>query len=239
MNHKPQGYGKIDGPWYVARFPVAKDVLMPEFETLIVFSIAALVMNLSPGPSNFYVMSRSVAQGPAAGAIAAGGLAAGSMVHVIAAAFGLSAIFLHAPIAFTALKIVGAAYLIYLGIRHLMALRGAPDALSRSTGKPYHRIFRESALVEILNPKTALFFLALLPQFVDPTVGPIAGQMLILGLIVTLSAIPCDLAVALAAGKTARLIARSRAFHRVNHAVSGLTLVGLGIFVALARRPAS
>lgn len=209
---------------------------MPGLETVLIFTAAALVMNLSPGPSNFYVMSRSIAQGALAGTVAAGGLAAGSLVHVTAAAVGLSAVFQHAPVAFTALKLLGAAYLIWLGIRHFMALRREAVTLERSLARPRLRIFLESALVEVLNPKTALFFLALLPQFVEPAAGPIGPQMLVLGLIVTLSAIPCDLVVAVAAGRAARFAGSSGWARRAQHAVSGTILIALGGFVAFARR---
>lgn len=212
---------------------------MPGLETLLIFTGAALVMNLSPGPSNFYVMSRSIAQGPLAGAVAAAGLAGGSLFHVVAATVGVAAILQHVPAAFAALKLLGAAYLVYLGIRHFMALRQGRAELTRSAARPHRRIFLESALVEILNPKTALFFLALLPQFVDPSAGPAALQMLVLGLIVTLTAIPCDLAVAFASGRAARAIGGAPWVQQVQHAVSGTILVGLGIFVALARRPVS
>ncbi|MEZ5668564.1 MAG: LysE family translocator [Alphaproteobacteria bacterium] len=211
---------------------------MPDLQTLIGFTLAALAMNLSPGPSNLYVMSRSIAQGAAAGAVAAGGLAAGSLVHVLAAAFGVSTIFRHAPDAFAVLKFAGAAYLIYLGIRHLLAMRRPVDAAPVVAARTRRRIFRESVTVEVLNPKTALFFLALLPQFVDPAAGPVAPQMLVLGLIVTLSAVPCDLAVAFAAGRAARLLSASALFQRLQQAISGTILIGLGVFVAVARRQA-
>ncbi len=210
---------------------------MPSLEALLIFTGAALAMNLSPGPSNLYVMSRSIAQGTLAGAVAAAGLAVGGLVHVVAATIGVAAVLQHVPAAFTALKLVGAAYLVYLGIRHFMAMRRGAPSPQRIAARPRLRIFLESALVEILNPKTALFFLALLPQFVDPAAGPVAPQMLLLGLIVTLSAIPCDLAVAFASGRVAGLIGGSGWLSRAQHAVSGTVLVGLGVMVAFARRP--
>jgi threonine/homoserine/homoserine lactone efflux protein len=211
---------------------------MPTLEALLIFTGAALALNLSPGPSNFYVMSRSISQGALAGAVASAGLAAGGLVHVVAATIGVAALLQHVPVAFTVLKLCGAAYLVFLGIRHFMALRQGTARLERAAARPRMRIFLESALVEVLNPKTALFFLALLPQFVDPAAGPVAPQMLLLGLIVTVTAIPCDLAVAFASGKAARLIGGSGWLMRAQHALSGTILVGLGVFVALARRPA-
>ncbi len=211
---------------------------MPSLETLLIFTTAALVLNISPGPSNFYVMARSLAQGPKAGLTAAAGLAAGSLVHVAAAALGLSAIFLYSPAAFTVLKLIGAAYLIYLGVRSLMARPQSPADLAVAIPKPGRRIFAESAAVEILNPKTALFFLAFLPQFVDVDAGPVAPQILLLGLIVTLTAIPCDAVVAFASGSAAKLLTTRPLYQRLQNWVSGSVLIGLGVFVALSRRSA-
>src|ERR1700742_307788 len=149
---------------------------MPTIQTLLLFTAAAFAMNISPGPSNLYVMSRSLAQGTSAGLVAAGGLATGSLFHVTVTSLGLAVILKYSPLAFTAMKLGGAGYLIFLGGRMLLAKSAplAPDA--RLPKKPLGRIFRESAVVEILNPKTALFFLAFLPQFADPKVGPLAPQ---------------------------------------------------------------
>ena len=209
---------------------------MPSLETLIVFTVAALVMNISPGPSNFYVMSRSIAQGPAAGVIAAAGLACGSLVHVTAAALGLSALFLYSPAAFTAVRMIGAAYLVYLGLRHFLSRDGASTSADAGAAKPRRRIFVESVFVEALNPKSALFFLAFLPPFVDVAAGPPAPQILLLGLIVTLTGIPCDLLVAFAAGSVAGLLRRRPLVRRLRDWLSGSVLIGLGAWVALSER---
>jgi threonine/homoserine/homoserine lactone efflux protein len=210
---------------------------MPSTETLLVFTAAALLMNISPGPSNFYVMSRSVAQGPRGGIVAVIGLAVGSLVHVAAAALGISALFHYFPAAFGVVKLLGAAYLIYLGIQYLRGgTRGRPTGPGPET-RPHGRIFTESILVEVLNPKTALFFLAFLPQFVDVGRGPPAPQLLVLGLIVTISALPCDLFVAWVSGSAARAIAGNARFARIQEYVSGSILVGLGLYVAQSERP--
>lgn len=211
---------------------------MPSSETLLIFTAAALILNVSPGPSNFYVMSRSLAQGPGAGLLAAGGLALGSLVHVTAGALGLSAVFLYAPAAFTAVKLIGAAYLVYLGVRMILAKPAPPPGEAGRGGRTRRRILGESALVEALNPKTALFFLAFLPQFVDPAAGSVAVQILLLGGIVTVTALPCDAFVALASGTAARAMARREVYRRVQNWISGSILVGLGVFVALTRRAA-
>ena len=138
---------------------------MPSLEALLIFTVAALVMNISPGPSNFYVMARSISQGSRAGVIAALGLASGAMIHSAAAAFGVSALFHSSALAFSILKWVGAAYLIWLGLQHWRALKQAISfQVAEVQAKSQAKIFRESVLVELLNPKTALFFLAFLPK---------------------------------------------------------------------------
>ena len=209
---------------------------MPSLEALLIFTAAALILNISPGPSNFYVLSRSLAQGTPAGLVATAGLAAGSLVHVAAAALGLSAIFLYSPLAYGLLKLAGAGYLIYLGITYLLAPRPVAGALGTATPKSFRKIFWQSSLVEILNPKTALFFLAFLPQFADVEAGPLAPQILLLGIIVTLTALPCDAAVAALSGRAARLLSASPPVQRIGNWVSGSILIGLGAFVAFSRR---
>jgi threonine/homoserine/homoserine lactone efflux protein len=209
---------------------------MPSFETFVVFTLAALAMNISPGPSNLYVMSRSLAQGTAAGLVAAGGMATGSLVHVVITALGLAAVLQYSPLAFLVMKLAGAGYLIFLGLKMLLTRSSllAPDGLLPR--KSLGRIYRESCLVEILNPKTALFFLAFLPQFADPKAGPLAPQLLLLGAIVTITGIPCDGGVAILSGKAAALLRRRPIFQKLQNWVSGSVLVGLGATIALSRR---
>ena len=212
---------------------------MPTWETLLVFTAAAFVLTASPGPSNLYVLARSVSQGHRAGYVAALGLAAGGLVHVAGAALGLAALFHHSATAFTIVKYVGAAYLVWLGIQCLRdGTRRQPVDLvdTKIAPRSHGRIFRESALVEILNPKVALFFLAFLPQFVDPAAGPIALQTLVLGLIVTATALPCDLFVAWASGRIAGLLRRQPIWMRLQNFLSGTILIGLGAAMALAKR---
>ncbi len=136
------------------------------------------------------------------------------------------------------LKLAGAGYLIYLGLTYLLAPRPVAGALGTATPKPHRKIFLESSLVEILNPKTALFFLASLPQFADVEAGPLAPQILLLGLIVTLTAIPCDAAVAALSGRPPRLWSASPPIQRIGNWVSGSILIGLAAFVAFSRRAA-
>lgn len=213
---------------------------MPSAEALITFTIAAFIMNLSPGPSNFYIMARTLAQGIRSGLAAVAGLAVGGLIHVVAAVLGLSALFAYSPLAYTVLKIVGAGYLIYLGVSAWRAANAGTDVAefheeSEQRGEmKYRRIFQESVLVEVTNPKTALFFLALLPQFVVPQAGPAAPQFLLLGLIVTLSAIPCDLFVTFFASRAATVINGNPAIQSWQDRVSGTILISLGTYVLLS-----
>ena len=213
---------------------------MPTLETLLIFTAASLLMNISPGPSNFYVMSRSIAQGWRGGAVAASGLATGSLVHVAAAAFGLSAVFHNFPLAYGVLKLLGAVYLVYLGIQHLRGAGRTHQPRSSSSGevqvRSRRRIFTESIMVEVLNPKTALFFLAFLPQFVDVSRGAPAPQIMVLGCIVCLSAIPCDLFVAVVSGRAARALSGNARIARIQEYLSGSILIVLGLYVARSER---
>lgn len=208
------------------------------FDVVVAFTVAALAMNLSPGPSNLYVMARSISQGVRAGVLAAVGLAVGSMVHATATVFGLSAIFASSPTLYLLVKLIGAAYLIYLGVSYWRSsLQRAPDDSEAAADIRVHKsmgqIFYESVIVELTNPKTALFFIALLPQFVDPTYGAMTPQLLLLGAIVVVSALPCDLLVAVAASKVSRWLGDHPNAGRVQDRVSGSILLGLGAYVAV------
>jgi threonine/homoserine/homoserine lactone efflux protein len=209
---------------------------MPSLETLLVFTVAAMMLNISPGPSNLYVMARSISQGPSAGVLAAAGLAIGSLVHVFGAALGLSVLFRSSAVAYEILKYAGAAYLIWLGIQAWRDSARPLDAVRVNLPKAPRTILRESVLVEALNPKTALFFLAFLPQFADPAAGPLVPQILVLGLVVTVTAIPCDLLVAFASGKVAGALRRRPWIKRLQDRVSGTILIGLGLLVATSER---
>ncbi len=188
-------------------------------------------MNLSPGPSNLYVIARTLSQGIGGGLAAVAGLAVGSLVHVLATVLGLSALFSYSPAAYTLLKTVGALYLIYLGFRYFLASQSVQSATKVAKAKSIKKIFFESAIVEITNPKTALFFLALLPQFVVVDTGPVAPQLLILGLIVTLSAVPCDLVVTAFAHKFSNWMQRNEKAQMIQNLISGSVLTGLGLYV--------
>ena len=214
---------------------------MPSIEILIAFTLTAMVLNVSPGPSNLYVMARSISQGVRGGLVAAVGLATGSLFHILAAVLGLSAIFEHSPTLYVVIKLVGAAYLIYLGLSYWRTqTQNADDepksndiAKTRTRAKSNWAIFRESIIVEVTNPKTALFFIALLPQFVVPESGPVAQQMLILGLIVTFSALPCDVVVAFSSSKVSNWLIKNEKAQQLQERISGSILLGLGAFIVV------
>lgn len=209
---------------------------MPTFQTIVVVALAGLALSASPGPSMLYVLSRSVGQSRGAGLVSAAGLAVGGFVHVVAAALGLVALFMYLPSMFVVLKFVGAVYLIYLGIG-MVRDGGDEDAdkgLEQVRQLSLRRIFYQGILVEVLNPKTLLFFVAFLPQFVDYRRGSIVSQMLVLGALVPLTAIPSDLIVAFTGGNIAQRLARNRTASRALSWLAGAILVGLGLNLFIA-----
>lgn len=209
---------------------------MPSVETLTAFTLAAVLMNLSPGPSNLYVMARTISGGVSGGFAAVAGLAVGSLVHVVATVLGLSALFEYSPLAYEIVKICGALYLIYLGLRYFFKQNSELQTNAKLPTQSLNQTFRESVLVEVTNPKTALFFLALLPQFVLPEAGPAAPQLLILGLIVTASAIPCDLFVVFFASRATNWIQSNPKAQKIQDRVSGSILTGLGLYVLASEK---
>ena len=160
------------------------------------FVPAAVLILLIPGPAVLYVVTRSVGQGRGAGLVSAVGLGVGNMVHVVAAALGLSAVVASSAVAFSAVKYVGAAYLIFIGVRRL--LEGDEDAGQERPPKSLRRIFTQGIVVNVLNPKVALFFLAFLPQFVEPDRGHVTVQVLVLGLVFVAVGMMSDSCYALA-----------------------------------------
>lgn len=181
---------------------------MPSVATLLLFAGSTLALLAVPGPSVLYVVARTVEHGRAAGLASVLGLETGALIHVAAAAAGLSALVASSPAAFTALRYGGAAYLLWLGIRTLRRSRAAtPAPLGGAVS--YRRLFRDGVLVDVLNPKTSLFFLAFLPGFVHDGHGPVALQVVVLGLVFVALAALTDGAYALAAARVSRGV-RSR-----------------------------
>jgi threonine/homoserine/homoserine lactone efflux protein len=201
---------------------------VPDASTLWIFAAASLALAVVPGPAVLYIVARSVDQGRLAGLVSALGIAAGGLVHVVAATIGLSSLLASSATAFTIVKYAGAAYLIFLGIRRLMTREQLEDEIARAP-RTRRRLFVDGLVVNVLNPKTALFFLAFLPQFVDPGEGVATVQILALGLLFAAIALCSDCMWALAAGTLGSWLRRSRWYLGVKRWVTGTVFVGLGL----------
>ena len=209
---------------------------MPDAGTFLLFAAASLAFLAIPGPSVFYIVTRSLAQGRRAGFTSMLGVQAGGLVHVVAAALGVSALLASSATAFTIVKYAGAAYLVALGLRKLLWPAEEADEAAEAGPASGSRLFWQGAVVNILNPKTALFFLAFLPQFVDPS-APVAPQMLVLGtLLVGLGVVSDGTYALVAAGAGRRLRETATARRRLDR-LSGGVFVGLGLAAALAGEP--
>jgi threonine/homoserine/homoserine lactone efflux protein len=208
---------------------------IPDLATLAPFLIAALALNLTPGADMTYVIARSLGQGRGAGVSSAFGIAAGSLLHSIFAAIGLSAVLLHSELAFQLIKYAGAAYLLYLAWK---AWRSGNEAADIAERRPagLGRIFLEGALTNLLNPKVALFILAFLPQFVDPAKGSVAGQILFLGLLFNIGGTVVNLAVACSASAARSLVKGSPRFAGLMRRLSALVFVGLALRLAASEQ---
>ena len=208
---------------------------MPSAGTLALFSLAALALIVVPGPAVLYIVAQSIDGGRVAGLLSALGVAVGGLVHATAAAIGLSALLLSSATAFTAVKLAGAAYLIGLGLYTLLVRKEDPaDEVRRE--RRLRRSFLQGVVVNVLNPKTALFFIAFLPQFVDRDAGSVAAQLLVLGLVFVALAVMSDSLWALAAGSAASRLRSSPRFLAARRYVSGSVFVGLGAVTAFAKR---
>lgn len=207
---------------------------MPELQTLTVFTAAALLFAVVPGPAVIYIVTRSIDQGRAAGLVSALGIATGTLVHVPAAAIGLSALLVSSATAFTAVKYLGAGYLVYLGIRKLLD-RDADDLERAPADRSLRRVYTQGAVVAVLNPKTALFFLAFLPQFVDPARGSAALQIVVLGVLLVIVSMASDCCYALLTGTAGEwLRGRGSRFMRRQRLLTGGIYIALGVSAAVA-----
>ena len=209
---------------------------MPDRATLLVFSAAALALIVVPGPAVLYIVSQSIDRGRLAGFVSALGIAVGALVHVCAAAIGLSSLLVSSATAFDVVKYAGAAYLIGMGLWTIAKRRPATEPANAPTERRLRRRFAQGVVVNVLNPKTALFFFAFLPQFVDPEQGAAALQIGVLGLVFVLLAVASDSLWALAAGTASERLRGSRRFLSVQRYVSGSVFVGLGALTAAAKR---
>ena len=204
---------------------------------LTLFVLAALAIAVSPGPGIFYVAARTLAGGRREGLASSFGTGLGGLVHVAAGAIGVSALVLASAEAFALLKIAGAAYLVWLGIKTMREARIDIDMRAEPTGA--RRAFREGIVVEALNPKTAAFFLAFLPQFVDPAAGPAWLQFLLLGLVSVILNTAADVVVVVVASRARSMaVARPSLLQRLRQG-AGLAISSLGLALLFARRPVS
>ena len=208
---------------------------MPATETLLTFFIASLVLALAPGPDNLFVLTQSALRGRSAGLAVTLGLCTGLLVHTTAVALGLAALFAASSLAFTLLKLCGAGYLLWLARQAWRASstsirRAAEDRLSG------WQLYRRGILMNITNPKVSIFFLAFLPQFADPTRGPLTQQLLLLGAIFIGATILIFGGIALLAGMLGAWLTRSPGLQRIMNRLTATIFVGLALKLALSER---
>ncbi len=207
---------------------------MPSGSALTLFCLASVALAVVPGPAVTYIVTQSVDKGRNAGLVSALGVASGGLVHVAAATVGLSALIASSTTAFTAVKLVGAAYLIVVGVRRILDRDEDDDVQPEPT--PHHRLYLQGLVVNIFNPKTALFFVAFLPQFVDTTRGSVALQVGFLGVLFAAIALTSDVLYALLADLLAGRLRRGGTGAKLRRWVSGGIFVALGVTAATARR---
>lgn len=210
---------------------------MPTLSSLLAFGVASVVLLVIPGPAVTYIVNRSVADGRSLALMSVAGLELGNFVHVLAATVGLSAVLATSATAFSVVKWLGVVYLIGVGVKTLLT---KPERLSGSTTHTtYRRAFSQGVVINILNPKVALFFLSFLPQFIDTDRGPTWSQSLVLGSLFVVLGVITDGAWALLASAVRGVLLRGRAMPFIRRYISGSTFVGLGLVAARAQRQAA
>lgn len=209
---------------------------MPDTTNLIAFALVALGMVLTPGPNMIYLVSRSICQGPKAGLISLGGVALGFVVYLLLAAFGITAIVMAVPFAYDALRIAGAAYLLWLAWQAIRPGGRSPFQVRELPPDSPMRLFIMGLLTNLLNPKAAVLYLSLLPQFVDPERGNMLGQLLILGATQTFISVSVNGVIALFAGSVATLLAKRPAWALVQRWLMATVLGGLAVKMAMEAR---
>jgi len=205
--------------------------VLPSWPLLSAFLVASFVLAVTPGPGVFYIVTRSVMQGRRHGIASVLGVALGNLGNAVGASIGLAALFAISTLAFTTVKYAGALYLVYLGIQ---ALRAPPVQIATAevAPAPLSRIFRDGFVVALLNPKTAIFFAAFLPQFISADASPIVQSIALGALFVAIAAVT-DSGYALAAGAIAPLLGRARGVRSLGRYLTGGAFIGLGVFTAL------
>jgi threonine/homoserine/homoserine lactone efflux protein len=209
---------------------------MPSLQTVLGFFLVSALLALSPGPDNVFVLVQSALRGPRAGLLVVLGLCSGLVVHTAAVALGLAALFAASAAAFTALKWIGAAYLLYLAWGAFRAPVDAVTSPAASAEADGWKMYRRGVVMNLTNPKVVIFFLAFLPQFADPARGPVAPQLLVLGAVFILSTLLVFGAIAVGSGLFGTLLQRSARARRALNWLAGTVFVGLAARLATAQR---
>ena len=209
---------------------------MPHLANWIGFALVALGMVLTPGPNMIYLISRSISQGPLAGLVSLGGVALGFIVYMLCAALGLTALLLAVPLAYDALRIAGALYLLYLAWQAVRPGGRSPFQLRDLPKDGPRRLFAMGLVTNLLNPKAAVLYLSLLPQFIDPKIGHVLGQSLALGFTQIAISLSVNAMIALAAGSIALFLARRPTWLVVQRWLMATVLAGLAVRMATEAR---
>jgi threonine/homoserine/homoserine lactone efflux protein len=200
----------------------------------LVFFSAALALCISPGPDLIYIVSKTTTQGTRSGIFASAGVCSGAFVHVFAAAFGISAILAASATAFTTIKIIGAMYLFYLGITAIFSKQTDSEETHNKKTTSSWKTYKQGALIDVLNPKVSIFFMAFLPQFVRPELGHTTAQILMLGSLVILVGFTVEVIVVYATSKTTSFFRQKSKHSHLLNKLMGTVLIGLGVRLALS-----
>ncbi|KZD22887.1 LysE family translocator [Tardiphaga robiniae] len=211
---------------------------MPHLTSLLGFALVSLGMVLTPGPNMIYLISRSITQGPAAGMVSLGGVALGFIFYMLCAAFGITALLFAVPYAYDALRLAGAAYLLWLAWQALKPNGRSPFQVRKLAIDSPRKLFVMGFVTNLLNPKIAMLYLALLPQFIDPTAGSVLTQSLVLGSTQTIISVGVNGLIALGAGSIALFLGERPTWLKLQRWLMGTVLAGLAVRMALETRKA-
>ena len=211
---------------------------MPEMSSLVAFALIAFGMVLTPGPNMIYIISRSISQGPSAGLISLGGVALGFVFYMLCAAFGITAIVIAVPYAYDALRFGGAIYLLYLAWQAVRPGGRSPFQVKELAVDSPRKLFAMGFVTNLLNPKIAMLYLALLPQFIDPAAGSVLFQSVVLGSVQIVISVSVNAIIALAAGSIALFLAQRPTWMLVQRYLMGTVLTGLAVRMAFEARKA-
>jgi threonine/homoserine/homoserine lactone efflux protein len=209
---------------------------MPAASSLLAFTLVSLGIVLTPGPNMIYVISRSITQGPGAGIVSLGGVALGFVFYMLCAAFGITALLLAVPFAYDALRFAGAAYLLWLAWQAVKPGGRSPFQVKKLAVDGPHKLFAMGFVTNLLNPKIAMLYLALLPQFIDPAGASVLGQSLVLGTIQIVISVSVNATMALAAGSIALFLSTRPGWMLVQRYLMGTVLAGLAMRIAFEAR---